>query len=171
MSAKIEWTTAPGPRRTRFLAKIDVRGPGECWEWTAYRTVQGYGRHHWEGQPRGAHRVAWMMLRGPIPDGLHVLHHCDNPPCCNPDHMFLGTNEDNIRDMERKGRRGSGGGIRGEKNVRTRLTDAQALEIKRRSLSEGHRRCVLAAEFDVSATTIYDIVSGRRWTHLPEVPE
>lgn len=85
----------------RLWARVERRGPGECWEWTAHRLPKGYGVF---GPGVVAHRVAWEVAHGPIPDGLHVLHTCDNPPCCNPGHLRLGTPQDNVDDMMRKGR-------------------------------------------------------------------
>lgn len=96
------------PVMERFWSKVRI-GDG-CWEWQATRLPRGYGqfqfkldggkwRHH------GAHRVAWMLERGPIPPGVQVCHRCDNPRCVRPSHLFLGTAADNVRDMDRKGRR------------------------------------------------------------------
>jgi hypothetical protein len=102
----------PGPGlslATRFWAKVDKRGPDECWEWTGARQPQGYGTigvylgYRSYGYAR-SNRVAWELMRGPVPDGLHVLHSCDNPPCVNPNHLFLGTALDNIHDCIDKGR-------------------------------------------------------------------
>ncbi len=89
----------------RFWSKV-VRGEG-CWIWAASVDDHGYGRFG-IGRLRiePAHRVAWMVANGPIPDGLSVLHRCDNPPCVRPDHLFLGTQRDNMRDMIAKGRGG-----------------------------------------------------------------
>lgn len=86
----------------RFWAKVD-RGD-DCWEWTGIKDPNGYGRCGMFGETL-AHRVAWKLTREAIPGGLFVLHRCDNPPCCNPDHLFLGTQADNIADMDHKGRR------------------------------------------------------------------
>lgn len=97
------------PSEDRFWAKVDKSG--DCWVWTAsvFRERLGYGKFQ-TGSNRGesrvayAHRVSWELHFGPIPNGLFVCHHCDNPPCVRPDHLFLGTAADNVRDMDRKGR-------------------------------------------------------------------
>jgi hypothetical protein len=88
----------------QFWAKVDVRGPEECWEWKRRRSHRGYGETRWGGKTERANRRAWLLVNGPIPIGVSVLHHCDNPPCCNPAHLFLGTHTDNMRDMAAKGR-------------------------------------------------------------------
>lgn len=84
-----------------FWSRVDVRGPDECWPWMNAKTPNGYGTVYFGGRMVGAHRVSWELTHGPIPDGLFVLHHCDNPPCCNPAHLFTGTHTDNVRDMRR----------------------------------------------------------------------
>jgi len=94
------------PLEERFWEKVDVRGPDECWPWTRKHNPKGYGQFRKDKMVQ-AHRMAWELTNGPIPDGLDVLHTCDNPPCCNPHHLFLGTNDDNMRDMNSKGRHGN----------------------------------------------------------------
>jgi len=94
----------------RFLSKIDKTAPDGCWLWTAGKfspVRHGFGRYgaFWVGgKMRYAHRVAWEIFIGDIPSDMNVLHSCDNPPCCNPEHLFLGTQLDNVRDMISKGR-------------------------------------------------------------------
>lgn len=90
------------PMPWHFWNKVAI-GDG-CWEWQANRVGGKYGQFIRDGIPRQAHRVAWEITFGPIPEGILVCHHCDNPPCCRPDHLFLGTNKDNSQDMVGKGR-------------------------------------------------------------------
>lgn len=89
----------------RFLAKIRIDESG-CWIWTAGRNKLGYGRFGLPGQYKTvqAHRFAYEQFYGPIPEGMFVCHHCDNPPCVNPEHLFVGTHVDNMKDMWSKGR-------------------------------------------------------------------
>ncbi len=92
------------PRETSFWESLEIIDGG-CWEWTKCRNNRGYGRVQWEGRARMAHRVAWELICGEIPEGVFVCHSCDNRICCKPDHLFLGTHEDNMADMMAKGRK------------------------------------------------------------------
>jgi len=92
--------------KERFMEKVDKR-PGECWEWLASRYSSGYGMFYYESKLRGAHRVSWLLFHGEIPLGKMVCHTCDNKTCVSPDHLFIGTQTDNMRDSARKGRNGS----------------------------------------------------------------
>ena len=88
------------PQPEDIWARIDRRGPEECWAYAGWRDRRGYG--HFKGWL--AHRLAWVLVHGPIPDGLNICHHCDNPPCCNPTHLFSGTTSGNHADCLKKGR-------------------------------------------------------------------
>lgn|SRR5262249_45026831 len=93
--------------RRRLLSLIQVaKGPlsTECWLWTGSRNNGGYGYMAYNGWSEGTHRISWIVHRGPIPNGLWVCHHCDVPSCLRPDHLFLGTPQDNVADMIAKGR-------------------------------------------------------------------
>jgi hypothetical protein len=91
----------------RFWNMVEVV-PGACWKWKGAKLPFGYGRFRWNGEQECAHRASWMIHNGPIPDGLVVMHKCDNPECSNPEHLQLGTQADNIHDRDAKGRGRSG---------------------------------------------------------------
>jgi len=152
----------------RFWSKVRVGSPQECWPWTAARLNRklGYGQIFMNGRRQLAHRVAWQLCRGPIPVGMVVAHHCDNPPCCNPAHLFLGTQADNLADMRSKGRAAPFEPIRGEGHPKGRLTELQVREIRRRYASGGVRQVDLAGEFGVSQHVISGIVRGRYWASV-----
>ncbi len=118
------------PIEERFHPHVDKSsGPDACWPWTRSKIRDGgYGQIGRGGHDGGivlTHRLAWEIANGPVPDGMRVLHECDNPPCCNPKHLFLGTQADNLRDMTAKGRRCAGPAmraaqVRSSKNWRTK---------------------------------------------------
>jgi hypothetical protein len=148
-----------------FWARVDCSG-GEtaCWTWTGATRV-GYGAVRWQGRVVGTHRLAWTLIHGPIDDGLHVLHHCDNPPCCNPAHLFLGTNRENIADRAAKGRPGRGG-VSGERNARARLNPSAVEEIRQRYEAGGVLQRQLAAEFGVSKGAVKHVLARRTWRNV-----
>lgn len=127
----------------------------DCIEWTKSRLSSGYGQVRHNGRMQRAHRVAWEKIHGPIPDGLQVLHKCDNPACVNPDHLFLGSRSDNMRDMISKGRQ----------NWKSTLTDEQVIGAMARMLM-GHKQTHIAADLGVSSCLLSLIWSGKRWAHL-----
>jgi len=92
----------------RFWSKVDVKEPSECWEWQASINKNGYGAFKFDGWMRPASRISWLITNGEIPEGMSVCHKCDNRSCVNPSHLFLGTHQDNMDDMNRKGRYVSG---------------------------------------------------------------
>jgi hypothetical protein len=140
----------------RFWAK--VHKTDGCWEWTAYRLKNGYGRMKKKtAELVLAHRISWEIHNGPIPNNLQVLHHCDNPSCVNPDHLFLGTVKDNMLDCARKGRR-----PKGENHCLSKLTEKQVHEIKM-YLAEGVILRIIAKYFSVSRQCISNIKLGITW--------
>ena len=147
----------------RFWAKVRRAGPDDCWLWTAY--ADRYGCFRFNGRVAKAHRVAWELTNGPVPSGLCVLHRCDNPACVNPGHLFLGTDADNVRDRNQKGRQARGqahGHYTSPRRGNRKLLPIQAREIRRRLL-HGERAADLAREFRVTPCTISDIKMGRTW--------
>lgn len=160
-----DWNTLLPPEE-RFWLKVCKHG--ECWNWLGYLNADrgGYGRIEIDGHFTYVHRYSWMLAHGPIPDGLYVCHHCDNPACVNPDHLFLGTNQDNLADMTAKGRRRYGTShLVGESNGMSRLTEADVLLMRdlRRS---GALQKDLAAAFGVAQMTVSRAVRGESWPHL-----
>ena len=158
-----------------FWSKVEKSESG-CWLWAGTMASNGYGRFQLDRKSRWAHRVAYQFAVSPIPEGLCVLHRCDNPPCVNPEHLFLGTQQDNLADMVAKGRNQKGDRhssrlhperlCRGERHGQAKLTEASVLTI-RAAYRAGGRVGQLARQFGVARQTITDILRNRRWTHLP----
>lgn len=134
-----------------------------CWEWPGNRDRDGYGYIKVCGKRLQAHRLMYEVLVGPIPEGFQVLHHCDNPPCWRPDHLFVGTHLDNVADRQTKGRHARGSRVAGAK-----LTEEQVLEIRRRYRLGGVSMGTLAREFGLFDTTAAaKIIKRVTWKHLP----
>jgi hypothetical protein len=153
--------------RRRLMVKVTQRTTG-CWEWTAARDSKGYGRTYFHPLRKyfAAHRAMWIAEYGPIRPGLLVCHRCDNPPCINPEHLFLGTPADNTKDMMQKGRhRKRAYYPKGSDHAMAKLD-----EVGVRKLYELHRRGIVRKEIalimGVSPSTVKAIVTGRLWTHL-----
>lgn len=147
----------------RFWSHVDIRGPDECWPWHPMPYEASYGCLYLDdGTTEGAHRFAWYLANGPIPDGLWVLHHCDFKPCCNERHLFLGTNLDNIADKVTKGRQR--GAWPGERHHNAKLTVLQVGEIRTRL--SGENIVSLAKEFGVSVSAIGLIKRGKNWASV-----
>jgi hypothetical protein len=135
---------------------------GNCIEWTSYRNKLGYGRLAVNRKVTYAHRHAWTLANGAIPDGLCVLHKCDNPPCCNPSHLFLGTKRDNAQDMIRKGRDRR---CRGIANHKAKLSEYSVRDI-RDEYARGASQASLARIYGVNYRNIHAIVHRITWTHI-----
>jgi hypothetical protein len=150
----------------RFWANMRRTSTG-CQEWQGLKHRQGYGEISFSCKKKLTHRVAWILTYGAIPEGLSVLHRCDNPPCCNPDHLFLGTYRDNVHDCQSKGR---GANTKGEHNGRAKLTADQVLEIRAlyETGSTSFSQTLLAKRFNVTKTQIGSIVHYKEWTHLQQ---
>lgn len=148
------------PLEYRFWSKVRLTANDDlCWEWQFGLNDAGYGSFecYFNGvKIRRAHRMAWVLTHGEIPDGLWVLHSCDNRKCCNPKHLFLGTSDDNIQDKLNKGRQ-----MKGEKQHFHKLTSADVIEIRKRYKSGLSQQ--LALEYNVSKTTIVNAATRKAW--------
>ncbi len=141
------------PAADRFWPLVE-RTPG-CWLWTGARYPRGYGNFNVHGRGRPAHRVAWELTHGPIPDGRLVCHACDNPGCVRPDHLFLGTQSDNMCDMAAKGRHAY---PRGEDHPQARLSNADRAEIRRLYAAGAISQAAIAERFGVCQSHVSRIV-------------
>lgn len=150
------------PVDKRFWSKVDKRGPNDCWEWQGCVTRKGYGFIKVGHNTQLAHRVAWILLRGAIEDDLCCLHSCDNPKCVNPNHIFLGTREDNNLDRKRKGR-GRNGPQDGSNNNHAKLTWDKVEEIRRLFNQKGISQGQIARRFNITQPTVSRIVRGLGW--------
>lgn len=164
------------PLTERFWSKVDKTShPNGCWIWTGSRGRRGYGNFaiiEGKGVMRSilAHRLSYELANGEFSDDLCVLHKCDNPPCVNPDHLFLGTRYDNVQDMRAKGRQryighpGSSG-AQGEHHGNSKLTNETVRHI-RALHKNGLSYSKLATQFSVNKSTIERIVLRKSWTHI-----
>lgn len=150
------------PLETRFWQKIAKSGPNECWIWNGALVLGGYGTIRMAAPSRkmvNTHRAAYELTHGSIPDGMVVMHSCDNRRCCNPAHLSLGTQLDNMADMHAKGR-----AAKGMSHGMRKLTADDVREIRRRLPNETH--VALAREFGVTHPTITKINLGQRWADV-----
>lgn len=178
--------------QSRFWSKVH-KSDGGCWLWAGARVSDGYGSMRVGQHALGAHRIAYVLQIGSIPVGVSVLHRCDNRACVRPDHLFLGSQNDNIADMIRKGRDNKASGdrnasrlypgihrwgprhtlrlhpeqqARGERVANAKLKESQVIEIRRRWKMGEASQHALAREYGVTLSAIHQIVIGRTWRHL-----
>lgn len=146
--------------KDRFFAKVCLMATSRgCFEWTAYKR-QGYGRMGISRRLIDAHRLSWLIHRGEIPEGLDVLHECDNPSCVNPEHLFLGTHTDNMRDRVKKGRHNP---VHGEAVHTAKLNADSVMTIRHLWETAGLTQQELAYMFGVSRAMIGYIVRRKSW--------
>ena len=152
--------------KERFLSKIkEVNG---CWEWQGSVSDKGYGQvtiSRLSKSTMKSHRVSYLQYKGQIPEGLFVLHECDNRKCVNPDHLFTGTAKDNTDDMIRKGRYHSGSSY-GSTNGASKLTEDEVLQLVQQ-LNLNNKQ--LADKYKISSNTVSDIRTGKTWNHLTNI--
>lgn len=154
----------PAPPLVAFLGGFDRGEENECWDWVKSLDKDGYGqttvRNNGKIETKKAHRLAYEFLVGKIPNGLGVLHKCDNRSCCNPSHMFLGTQKENMADRQRKGRQNFG-----SNHPKAVLTEAQVLSIRVfGSLGDTHQS--IADRYSVTRQTVTDIINRCSWKHV-----
>lgn len=158
----------------RFWSK--VQKTDGCWLWMGGRYPTSYGKVRVSNRTTYAHRVAWALSNGEIPAGLHVCHHCDNPPCVRPDHLFVGTCKDNMQDRARKGRSGhithpeafvgNPNAPRGEAHPRARLTNDAVVLIRQLWRTGDYTQTELGELFGCSHDAISRVVNLKSWTHI-----
>lgn len=148
---------------SRFWAKVDKRGPDECWKWIGSRTNQGYGNLKIFGRMYGAHRVSLILAGSSIPEGYNVCHSCDNRACVNPNHLWMGTKADNMRDMAEKGR---GARFPGALNPQSKLTEDEVVKIRAMYAAGDYSHARLGKLFGISESQIRSIVNGKKWKHV-----
>lgn len=180
--------------QSRYQSRVDRRGPDECWPYIGTRDKSGYGRLPLNRKNILAHRIAYELAYGPIPDGLFVLHSCDNPCCQNPAHLHIGTHTDNMRERSERGRAPAGAThhsylhpewvARGDRSAsrlhpesrprgslhwKAKLTEADVIAIRKRYIPGrwGGNGRELALEYGVKTDTVRNIVLRRSWAHIP----
>lgn len=148
--------------KSRFEAKFRVT-PG-CWEWAASKNIRGYGRFRLqgrEGKTVMAHRFSYELYAGPIPNGLQILHKCDNPGCVNPDHLWPGTQKENMADKNAKGR---GNYNLGSKCHNAVLTEEQVMAIR----ADRRKQRLIAADYGIRRNHVSMIKTGKLWAHVSD---
>lgn len=163
------------PAIDRFWSKVEISEDKDaCWIWKAGLSNKGYGSFNFQKKMTSAHRVAYQLTHGEIPEGLCVLHNCpggDNPACCNPNHLFLGTQLDNIRDMVQKGRQAKGEYLssklrKGESHSQHKATSEQVRFIRQRFAEGGISKSELAIQVGLGRRTVIDIINLKSWKHI-----
>lgn len=149
----------------RLWDKIEIKSKNECWEWQGSTTSFGYG-HIGKGGRNGktivSHRIVWELNYGEIPKGMKICHKCDNPKCCNPRHLFIGTQADNLKDCRDKGR-AKGGSLPGIKNPNAKLTEDQVKEIRELYSRGNVYQRELANKYNITQTQVGLIIREKSW--------
>jgi hypothetical protein len=152
----------------RFWSKVARGAPDQCWPWKGGTDGRGYGKVFASDRHRKAHVVAYEIIVGPVPEGKVLCHSCDNPPCCNPGHLWPGTKRENSEDMWKKGRaRPNGLDARGSRNSKAILTEVDIPRI-RRLIKDGVSQTAIGNHYGVTVQAISRIKRGLGWQHVKE---
>lgn len=162
VNARIKMLNESFPER--FWSGVDKRDSDGCWPWTRTVGNHGYGAI-FKGKQLRTHRIAYELSNGKIPEGMCVLHKCDNRKCCNPSHLFLGTHLDNIADMVAKSRNNCGK-LQPDRKRRVKLTEQIAKKIIQKYKTGKCLMTHLAKEYGMHPRTVNRIVRGQKWPHL-----
>ncbi len=160
---QVAWNKGIGNTPQDFWNNVNIKEKDDCWEWMGYLDHNGYGSISINNYPNRTHRYAWEIVHGCIPEGLCICHKCDNPKCCNPEHLFMGTVYDNTHDMIKKGRKVV---LRGESNWFSKLTEKDVLEIRKLYSTGKYNQHKLGKMFNVTNSNIECIVNRKSWKHL-----
>ena len=157
-SVQCTWKSKRVPAEIRFWPKVDKSSSLDgCWLWTGAKSPLGYGKFYLPDGTTQAHRFSWTLVNGPVPHGMYICHHCDNPPCVNPNHLFIGDHYDNMADMSIKGR-----SQHGEKQWNSKLSASDVIEIFK---STDLQRTV-AERYGITQGTVSSIKSGAKWKRV-----
>ena len=137
----------------RFWDKVDVKGPDDCWEWKASLYGSGYGQFYFDGKVRGAHRVSYLLSVGEIPEGMQILHSCDNRKCCNPAHLRVGTDRENKQD-------------RAKRRNTQKLNPEQVKEIRELLMANELSQSQIGRRYGISQAVVSSICCGKIWEHV-----
>lgn len=152
-----------------FWEKVDIKGQNDCWNWKKSKKLNGYGQLLWNYKNVYSHRTAWILSNGDIPQGLFVCHKCDNPACCNPNHLWLGTPITNVLDMMNKGRyylNSNRAWAHGSTHYSSKFTNETIVKIRKMYEDKPNQYKWLADLFNVSSNCIYAIVTRKTWKHV-----
>lgn len=144
----------------RFWAKVKKADTNCCWIWKGSKSTAGYGYLSVNGRMIPAHRYSYSLTYGPIDNNLYVCHRCDNPPCVNPDHLFIGTAQDNAADLVKKGRR------KGSRHNHAVFMESEVMGIRNLISRQKVTQRLIAKIYNVDPTTIRDIIHRRTWVHI-----
>lgn len=147
----------------RFWEKVKILSKNACWEWQAGKFHYGHGQFSLKRKNFKAHRISYILTKGSIPNGKCVLHKCDNPPCCNPSHLYVGTQKDNAQDRKKRGRQNS---QKGSKHSQCIFDEKIVLKIRKSFSGKRGEYGSIAKKYGVDRKTIFNLITKRSWNHI-----